>query len=294
MSFAVYKSADDTVTIVVGLGLIGSAVNKVLSIEGRQVALAMPGTIDWDNSESILQQITPYILSTESRVEVIWCAGKNGFSATDKQLEREFVIFAETMQRLSQCSNRISISLMSSAGGIYEGAGGVGSVFDDVTPIRPYGVWKLKQEEYLQSLNLIAKVYRISSAYGINTLNSRRSIMSALFDSAYFNRSATVYAKASTLRDYVNSIDIAKHIVAKTLYNNDLVDILASGRPTSIDMLINMIRRATRKNPKVTYNCQTSNDADIVFSSSSIASDFKCRSIEEGVREFASHYKNFI
>ena len=73
----------------------------------------------------------------------------------------------------------------------------------------------------------------------------------------------------------------------------DSLALLASGRPTSIDMLINMVGRATRRRPRVTYHCDTNNDLDIVFSPNLIANEFKPRAIEEGVLALASQYKNF-
>ena len=201
MSLDVYRIPDklNSVCIIVGLGLIGAAVQRVLAIEGKRVTIARKSTMDWSSSESIFQEIEPYLRLSDSRVEVIWCAGKSGFLATNSQLEGEFVIFERTMEKLSKYDRDISVSFLSSAGGLYEGSGGALSRSGQITPLRPYGIWKSKQEECLISSALRAKIYRISSVYGSNSTSSRRGILSALFESSYLNRPATVYAKASTL-----------------------------------------------------------------------------------------------
>lgn len=293
MSFSVFRLNDESSTacIIVGLGLIGSAVQRECAVHGKPVYLN--GRFDWSESDTIVQALKPFIRDSDGYVEIFWCAGKSGFFASDEDLEQEFLIFEKTISELTKLGATLGVNMLSSAGGLYEGCDNIIESMDTIHPLRPYGRWKHLAEQSLQSMDVRSKIYRVSSVYGSSSSNSRRGILSALFDSVYLNSPATVYAKASTLRDYVDCADIAKYIVSRIPEDRDVIALLASGRPTSIDMLINMVGRATRRRPRVTYHCDTNNDLDIVFSSNLIASEFKPRPIEEGVLALASQYKNF-
>ena len=293
MSIAAYRlpHLGNTTCIVVGLGLIGRATASHLSLIGSQIDLGLSPKVNWSDPQSILGAIRLVPNDTAARCELIWCAGQTGFSATDSQLEAEYLIFQEVIEQLTKVHQSLGVSFMSSAGGLYEGSGGAQSETDPITPLRPYAQWKLKQETFLQARIETSRIYRISSVYGVSSRKSRQGIVNALIESTYTNTPALIYAKASTLRDYVSNLDVSKYVVSKLALDTNMVAIIASGRPTSIDMIANLVKRVTRRNLKIIYRPSDHNDKDIIFSKRSLPVDFHSRSLEEGILNLSATYR---
>jgi hypothetical protein len=293
MSIVAYRipHLNNVTCVVVGLGLIGQAVSSHLNYFGLKVELPNNQKVDWRNSHSILSAIRLLSRKSDERLELIWCAGAMGFSANNDQLGSEHQIFKEVVERLSVVHSDLAISFMSSAGGVFEGSGGVCDISDPVAPIRPYGEWKIKQEEFLQTTVEVARIYRISSVYGVSSRKSRQGIVNALVGSAYTNEPAVIHARASTLRDYVSNLDVGKYVVSQLAVNSNLIEIVASGRPTSIDILANLVKRATRRNLRVSYRPSLENNRDIVFSKKALPRALKCSSLEEGILNLSANYR---
>jgi len=293
MSIAAYRlnHLNNSTCVVVGLGLVGRAVAASLSLFGTKICSAGAPAINWSDPDSVVNAVGQVVNSSSDRLELIWCAGRSGFSADDSELAAEYEVFDEIVELLVKAHKNLAISLVSSAGGLYEGSGGASNRDKPVSPLRPYGKWKLKQENLLQQRVAISRIYRVSSVYGVSSRKSRYGIVNALLESTYTNRPALIYAQASTLRDYVSNIDVGKHIVSQLRNDQNLVEIIASGRPTSIDMLANLIKRVSRRNLKVTYRAGVDNDKDIIFSKKSLAKEFKSCSLEEGILNLTSTYK---
>lgn len=293
MSITAYRLShlDDTTCVVVGLGLIGRAIAASLSLFGAEVNRGSNKSVDWNSSDSITSTIRLFVGEERGPLELIWCAGRSGFSATDSELAVEYQVFDEVIEQLIKTYKKLAVSLMSSAGGLYEGSGGTQGSGDQLSPVRPYGIWKLKQEQLLQERVAVSRIYRIASVYGVSSGKSRQGIVNALIESTYTNKPAMIYAQASTLRDYVSNLDVGKHVVSQLRSNASSVELIASGRPTSIDMLANLLKRVSRRNLKITYQPSVDNDKDIVFSKKSLAQDFKSCSLEEGIMNLSSTYR---
>jgi len=293
MSIAAYKPIhlDNTICIVIGLGLVGQAVAASISLSAQEVRLLDDISLNWNQSHSILNVIKTVAEPDECQLELVWCAGKSGFSASDYELEIEYKVFEEVIESLSKTYNKLAVSLVSSAGGLYEGSGGASSLSDELSPIRPYGHWKLKQERILEQHVEVSRIYRVSSVYGVSSSRSRYGILNALIESTYTERPALIYASASTLRDYVSNQDIGEHIVAQLGTIQRRVEILASGRSTSIDILANLIKRISRRNLKISYRGNAENDKDIVFQRKSLSGEFRSCSLEEGVLRLCATYR---
>jgi len=293
MSIAAYKldRLDNTICIVVGLGLVGKATANSLSLFGQEICTGSASSVNWSDSQSIYNVIELSANGNSERLELIWCAGRSGFSAGDSELAAEFGVFREVLESLTKAHKNLAVSLVSSAGGLYEGSGGAKGLADPVSPLRPYGEWKLKQENLLQQTVATYRIYRVSSVYGVSPRKSRYGIVNALLESTYTNRPALIYAQASTLRDYVSNIDVGKHIVSQLSKHQNLVEIIASGRPTSIDMLANLVKRVSRRNLKISYRTGLDNDKDIIFSKEALSKNFKSCSLEEGILNLSSTYK---
>jgi nucleoside-diphosphate-sugar epimerase len=293
MSLDAYRTANNPHKgcVVVGLGLIGHAVSAYMGQFGPKLNDFTPELVTWQDSETIIKLIRLLPLDPSERLELIWCAGRAGFSSSHEELQLEYQIFREVLEQLSKEYKDIAVSLISSAGGIYEGSGGANTPHDPISPLRPYADWKLMQETLVENTVNIARIYRMSSVYGMTPKTTRRGLVNALIESSYESEPAIIYAKASTLRDYIGNIDVAKHIISRLDVESSLVDIVASGRPTSIDMLINMLARITQRKIKVSYRSSLENDKDIIFSRESLPKSFRCQSLEERVLGMVANYK---
>lgn len=293
MSITAYRLSHlyGTTCVVVGLGLIGRATAAFLSLFGAEVNPGSNKIVDWNSSDSITSTIRLFMGKERGPLELIWCAGPSGFFATDSELAVEYRVFDEVIEQLLKTYKKLAVSHMSSAGGLYEGSGGTQGSSDQVCPVRPYGIWKLKQEQLLHDRVAVSRIYRIATVYGVSSAKSRQGIVNALIESTYTNKPAIIYAQSSTLRDYVSNLDVGSHVVSQLRSNASSVELIASGRPTSIDMLANLMKRVSHRNLKISYQPNAENAKDIVFSKKSVAQDFKSRSLEEGILNLASTYR---
>lgn len=282
---------ENATCVVVGLGLLGRATASALEPFSRKINHPSKPVVDWNQSQSIVDAVQFSIGPESERLELIWCAGRAGFSSADDELMAEHLVFMDVIECLAKAHKNLAVSFISSAGGLYEGAGGTHGPSDLVSPVRPYGQWKLKQEQLLRERVAVSRIYRVSSVYGISPSQSRYGIVNALIESTYTNAPAIIYAQASTLRDYVSNIDVGRHIVSQLTTNDSLTEIVASGRPTSITMLANLIKRMSRRNLKISYRSSAENDKNIIFSKRSLIGDFESRSLEEGILTLLSNYK---
>ena len=185
----------------------------------------------------------------------------------------------------------VVVNLLSSAGGLYEDSGQVHSI-KQTSLLRPYSKWKYKQERLLDKLGIRSRIYRISSVYGPSGNDKRRGLINTMISRAQIGNVVTISANQNTLRDYVFNRDLARHIVDSILKNTPPgVQILASGRPVSIDMLKNMVAKIMHKDVLVTYNPGSQNDKDITFDRSLVGFSFAPTSLEEGLPLTAQQHR---
>jgi nucleoside-diphosphate-sugar epimerase len=271
--------------IVIGLGLIGRQVSHFLERQFSYQIEHSNSVSDWNTPASLNKSIKKIVVSLQAKkLDVIWSAGKGGFSASENEMKNEYDFFVDVIQFLSALDLDTTINFLSSAGGIYENTGIV-SELDDVSPSRPYAHWKLKQEVAIKSYGFTSRVYRISSAYGYKDKSGRSGIINALIDCALLKKPATIYANQNTLRDYIFINDMASYIVKNIVKGSQsLTTILASGRPVSINMLLNMVETISRKPIKAIYVDTNSNSNNIVFNAHLIPTGLVKTSLEEGVR----------
>jgi len=181
--------------------------------------------------------------------------------------------------------------LLSSAGGIYENSTFVRSL-DAVSPQRPYAYWKLKQEALLSELSIDARIYRIASVYGYKQGAGRLGLINTMIRRTLNRESILVFGSQNTLRDYIYHFDIARYIVANLTQNIFKIEILASGKATSICALINMVERLIRRRVKVLYVDGIDNSNDIVFDRHLIPKNLQLTSLEEGVLNVFTRMKS--
>lgn len=285
MSLRVFQANHEPqkLIVVVGLGLVGRAIAKHLRLRARTLP-TKPVPVDWTDSNSLIQHLQQAVLERQpTAIELVWAAGNAGFGATQAEMDAELEFYKAVVRYLkSKLQLHITVNLISSAGGLYEGAARVEHI-DDIAPVRPYAFSKLQQEEFLAAEGINHRIYRASSVYGHG--GSRMGLIQALINSTIERKPMDIYANQNTLRDYIYNQDLGVRIVSDVLSGaTDRVSILASGRPTSIAMLLKAIERVAGRPLAASFRVHTENTQDIVFAPSLLRYKAPKTSLEEGVR----------
>jgi nucleoside-diphosphate-sugar epimerase len=289
MSIAYYSRRDqaDHLVAIVGLGLIGQAVAEQFKLQAVTCPHNNQYVPDWSNPQSLIDHLKQTLTSNDAHhLELVWCAGKAGFSSEPAELSRENQFFKKLIVSLfDDLGDHLRINLISSAGGLYENSGRVTSL-DSLSPIRPYANAKLAQEQLLHDLDIDHRIYRVSSVYGLG--GNRMGLIAVMLQSAINRQPMVIHANQNTLRDYILNTDIARTVVDDVLTNAAFgVRILASGRATSVDMLLNMVHKIIGARPVHSFQASGQNNRDIVFSPRIICCPARVTSLEEGVRLMA-------
>lgn len=244
------------VVLIFGVGLIGRAIYdglkgvKGVAFQEFPVSWLAAGEresqlLDIKHAMSCLNSFCP-----PARVDVVWSAGKSGFSSDEQDLASELVAFQDVLEFSSFLKAEYSSALfffhhISSAGGLFEGSRFVDSATPP-TPRRGYGCLKLKQEDLLQ--DRLCKeyeilIYRPSTVYGFAMMANRKGLVSTLIYAALKNQVVNLYGRSDTLRDYVYCDDIARFVVDKILayLPSGETFFLASGKPTALDEVLKIV-----------------------------------------------------
>jgi UDP-glucose 4-epimerase len=101
-----------------------------------------------------------------------------------------------------------------------------------------------------------------------------------------------IFANQNTLRDYIFNTDLATSIVNDVVYNAaEGTRILASGRPTSVHTLLNIIHKITGRRAVHSFRPDDTNSQNITFASQVIYKPFEKRlkttNLEEGIKILA-------
>lgn len=285
-SILIRKGEKEHWCVIVGLGLVGECVARSISFESGSELKYNVKKVNWSDYENVYRAVVEYLPKRRDlKLDLIWSGGKQGFSATTAEMTTELELFSKVIQKVrDQFFDSLTIRLVSSAGGIYEGTDHVMSQ-DDTHPIRPYAHYKLKQEQFISDMNIPTAIYRLSTVYGYGSPRSRVGLISALIKNDSGNQPLQIYASESTLRDYVYNIDVAREIRKDVFSGCSGLKLLVSGRSISISSLINTVSRLTGKKPKVVYHFDDSNSADMLFSRSLAPDGFRVTDIHQGILE---------
>ena len=124
-------------------------------------------------------------------------------------------------------------------------------------PLSPYGAAKLACEGYCSaftgSYGFAATSLRFSNVYGTRSYH-KGSVVAQFFKNVLKNEPLTVYGDGSQTRDYVFSEDLAGGIVSAIKAGRAGVYQLGTGIPTSINQLIDAIRRTVGSTHRVDVN----------------------------------------
>lgn len=294
------------VVAIYGAGLIGSAIHQSLLKAACYRTETLPFT--WDepilqqqNINAVNEKITNLLANqydTEhhaSRVSFVWSAGRGGFQSPEDVMNKELKSFISILEIFNALKQKhpetiFDFHLLSSAGGMHDGQRFVESILA-INPCRPYGRVKQTQEQLLikarPSFNFM--IYRPTSVYGYEGHGCRLGLIPTLLYNCHFNKVTTIYGNLNTLRDYVPSIDVGKYIADRIRFGisdvKEPVKLLASGKPTSIFEIRNIVEKITGKRTYLTFRDEMDNSSDITFNPGIIPDGWQCTDIETGIRD---------
>lgn len=271
------NSADKRAVVVIGNGLVGSAISERFA--KRITSKTYNCNLEWNKTDTIAERVKEnvlkYISNDITRIDWIWSAGKAGFGASDDEIKNEFQLFEKcsfTILSLHQNvykNSKYNYHFISSAGGLFEGQN-VTHIDEIPIPKRPYGQLKLLQEQFIQeNFQNNCYIYRLSTVYGQYNINFRIGLISALIKNTLSSKITFIYARPNTKRDYIWTEDIADYIslvVLDSTIRKDRINFLVSGKPTSIFEIITSIQRFSKNKVLQQYKLVDYNSDKIIYS----------------------------
>lgn len=277
-----------------GTGLVGQEICAQMTSHPGVTATKI--AYDWLDEEKRRQQLRHLkqkltTLAVES-VDLIWAAGRSGFGSSVEELREETSLVEEILNFSSELPLSVDWHLFSSAGGLFEG-----QVLVDLgtkpAPRRPYGDGKIAQEQLLlqqleNATNITsASIYRPSSIIGFSS-KGRWNLVSALISNALRGRETAISGSPHTLRDFISASDIGRFVAKRLLApktSGAAIFLLASGRPTSIATVIQVVDRLTPHPLFVRFDSRPLNALPMSFRPSSIPSNLQLTNLELAVTE---------
>jgi UDP-glucose 4-epimerase len=283
--------------LIFGLGLIGTSILERL--KSSNLISTSNFSFSWNDfslQNDNFKKINSYLYKINEKyfIDVIWSAGVGGFFSTNENMETELNSYKNVLQFTHKLYNEkknftILFHLFSSAGGLFEGMSVINK-FQKPYPLRPYSEIKLKQENLLisESYNFNYKIYRPSTVYGFYP-NARQSLISTMITKTIKNEFLEIFASKSSLRDYILVDDIANFIkkiilstACETKKNNDIY-FLASGKPTSIEEIIELISKTMNRNIFNSFNFNQKNSLNTTFSDKVIPVELNISTLDFGI-----------
>jgi UDP-glucose 4-epimerase len=269
---------------VFGVGLIGSAL--VDALEARGAVREGRHAIAWEDPRERAAQLasiegelaaTLHSRSCET-LQVIWAAGRCGFSASEEEASAERASFEEAAAMLEAVARRspgvaLRFLLISTAGGLFEGQRRVDGR-SSPTPARPYGRLKLGQEQRIQAEGVPwrPEIVRLTSVVGPARAGQRRGLISTLVQNGLRQQPTRIVGRMETLRDFVWVEDVASFVARRIGSRGDSgadrVVTLASAKPSSLAEVQRLVEKTLGRRIYVSYSLAPSNDVDITFSPS--------------------------
>lgn len=295
-----------SVIIVIGLGLIGSAISEVLRQNLGDGYNIKKFKIPWQNESALSIQLgyinleMEGILNDAGHVEAIWSAGKAGFQCQTSEAAQELANFGLTIQWLQHLKVRhqanVNLSLISSLGGLFESAG----LIDETStpqPQRIYGHLKLEQEKQLVAASDIGhRIYRVSSVYGHVSQTHRMSLIPTLVANGILKRTTSFNGRLSTLRDYIWVDDLAGFVVKKLRDPSELGSVvhMASYTSYSIEEIKEKVESLLNHQLKWSFAASLDNARSMSVSSTLRPAAFSPSDIDANLRLIISNAREVL
>ena len=292
-----------------GAGLIGGSILKGVSRLGPHNMSGSPFT--WNAGDLQVQEldiIRDRILALRKlaptfpafKIDIIWAAGRAGFSSSLEHIIPEMDAFKNVLGFARDLSGRAEIAghsfhLISSAGGLHEGQRRVDST-SRPRPMRPYSYAKLEQERLLMASppRIRKMIYRLSSVYGFSERGGRLGLINTIIHNSIRHRPSNIFGNALTIRDYILAADIGT-FVANQVFGYDMKSrtfTLASGKPTTIFEILNRLEKIMHRKLLLKFDTMQVNATHISFSPSILPRRWYPTDLETGLRQTVSFLTN--
>jgi UDP-glucose 4-epimerase len=293
------------IALLFGLGLIGSAILSAVQARVRARRRDLP--FHWSEPDGRAKHIGAILSAVRDladagadrgeapRVDLIWSAGRAGFGSSPAEVASEQSVFLEVLRLADELGGIVdfaSFHFLSSAGGLFEGQRNI-DANSVPAPLRPYGLAKLQQEQYLAAaLPRSARVliYRPSSVYGFAGARSRRGLVTTLVQNAIRYQTTRIFGGFDTIRDYVFADDVGAFIADQvtSLLTSSRTVILASGKPTAIPELTAIVQRVVQRQLYYQYESNPSNALSFYVRPSALPAGWRDTPLEIGVYRTAA------
>jgi UDP-glucose 4-epimerase len=222
---------------------------------------------------------------------IVWAAGRAGFSADKRACDEELSAFIDTVDAIEDLVRRrgpqsVSLHLLSSAGGLFEGVTRVSSD-TPIVPRRPYGLLKLEQEQRALAISdaIPVTIHRVSTVYGSPKPGHRVGLIGALIRNGLDRRPTSIYGAMDTLRDYVDNDLIGRHIATSITMERGPgphIEMLVAGQPTPIAAVVALVEGLLSRRLLVSFE-DAWNARDITFDPAIRATGFKPEALRTGI-----------
>jgi nucleoside-diphosphate-sugar epimerase len=286
------QSVETGSVMLLGSGVIGSAIEKALHRQGKVRSQAV--RIPWgshERAETLTHCLEALPERAGSQNAIVWAAGRAGFAADQRTCDEELSAFMDAVDAIKHLVRRrgpqsVSLHLVSSAGGLYEGATRVSSD-TPLMPRRPYGSLKLEQEKRALAMSdsIPVTIHRVSTVYGCPRPGHRVGLISELIRNGLDRRPSSLYGAMDTLRDYVSNDQIGRHIATSITIERGSgphVEMLVAGQPTPIAAVVALVERLLNRRLFVSF-VDAWNAQDITFDPAIRPTGFQPEPLRTGV-----------
>ncbi len=270
--------------VVIGEGLLGGAVSDRIR-RGNPLVESHRST-NWSEPPASLGSDLARLLDglePSGSAEVIWTAGEAGMQLPDFDHTAHRTRFASQLQAVEAAAaahaTTVRFHLASSAGAL----GPPTPSPRAPTQTSPYAERKRIEEETLLDLGDAHRVYRIASAYGAPTASGRAGVIGLLIRNSLLGRETELFARPSTLRNYVHHHDVAEAMLRALDVATDRRLLLAADRSHTMSEVLAEVGRVVRRAVPVIHR-PPANDHDMVFDPAAASPLLPQRSLAAGVR----------
>ncbi len=128
----------------------------------------------------------------------------------------------------------------------------------------PYAELKALEEEALTELVDSSVVYRVSSVFGAPRPGARAGAIGVLVENSLRGRETHIYARSTTMRNYLHAADVAEAILRNRAVDSDESVLVTASRSHPMYEVISLVGQVTRRPVPICYR-PPANDHDMVF-----------------------------
>lgn len=277
--FLTRNATSGPAVVVVGEGLIGAAVTDRLRHRPHSGEHYVKN--DWQNPDFGADTRSVLEGGDATSVEVVWAAGVFGMSST-LEVDRMAARFSENLRATIQAASGVGpvrIHLASSAGALGCPSGEERFVALD----SPYKAIKSAEEEVVRQLDAPVRIHRVTSVYGEMSSTGRAGLVGMLLANALRTRETSLFARTTTMRNYIHAADVGEAIVRATLSPSTDMTLLGAIRSHAMNEVVATAGRVLRRTVPVSYR-PPSNHHDMIFNPRAVSELVPERSLFAGMR----------